>query len=116
MKKLSIKQLKLIRNLLILGGIVVGALIWFVLPLILGKNTSSSASISGTKLVMLPTIILPLFAFLDARKRSDILSTNLDEQATYTKELELTIARDQILYATIEDIIVIVIMVLAAVI
>lgn len=109
------KKLKTVRNILIFGGIIVGFLIWLAVPSILKNSVLNLATDDsyGSKYLLLPSLSLPLFAFLDGKKRQDIYSEDEEERARIIEETETIIARDQIIYAIVEDCIVIVFMVIA---
>lgn len=115
MKNLGSRKLKRIRNILIFSGILVGFLIWISLPEVM-KNTSLHLTKStnyGSKLLLLPVIFLPLFAFLGGKMRQDIYVDDEAERAKAIEENEVLVAGDQIVYAIVEDVLVIAIMIIS---
>lgn len=115
MKRLDSKKLRLIRNLLIIGGILVGFIIWLFAPSVLNGHGLFNLGNSeyGSKLFMIPTLILPLFALFGTRQRPDVSLVDESERARIIEENTKSALRDQIAYAIIEDVIVIIFMVVA---
>jgi len=117
-KKWTAKQYRILRNILIILGIVAGLLIWAVAPAVFKNSAMLHAGNGpyGSKLALLPIIALPLFALIDGRKKQNIYTDNEEERARILEEIDRTVAHDQVFYAAAEDIAVILLMCLAFVI
>ena len=91
MKNLSIKQLKLIRNLICVAGIVGGFILWTFLP-----NTFQNTSLfhvgngeSGFKVGALILLLIQFFAFLPDTNQEEIHTEDPEERAMFLGEIGL---------------------------
>jgi len=88
MKNLSIKQLKLIRNLICVAGIVGGFILWTFLP-----DTFQNTSLfhvgngeSGFKVGALILLLIQFFAFLPDTNQEEIHTEDPEERAKLEEE------------------------------
>lgn len=101
MKKLSVKQLKLIRNLICLAGIVGGFILWIFLPDTF-RNTSLFHVGDGTygfkagALILLP---IQFFAFIPDTHSSEIHTEDQEERTKLEEERARNEAMRQIFTA-----------------
>lgn len=114
MAQLDSKKLKHVRNMLILSGIVIGFLIWLAVPSVLSISLlNETGNGYASKLLIVPVLGLPFFALLDTRNRQDIIVKNEEEHALVLEKEECIAAREQVIYAIVEDVIVVAFMTVA---
>lgn len=88
MKRLSSKQLKMVRNLASIAGIVVGFLLWSFIPDTF-KNTSLfhvGNGETGSKYGVLILLLLQFVAFIPNMNKEEIHTTTPEEQAILVEE------------------------------
>lgn len=88
MKRLSSKQLKMVRNLASIAGIVVGFLLWSFIP-----GTFQNTSLfhvgngeTGSKYGVLILLLLQFVAFIPNMNKEEIHTTTPEEQAILVEE------------------------------
>lgn len=88
MKRLSSKQLKMVRNLASIAGIVVGFLLWSFIP-----DTFKNSGLfhvgngeTGSKYGVLILLLLQFIAFIPDMGKEEIHTTNPEEQAILVEE------------------------------
>lgn len=88
MKRLSSKQLKMVRNLASIAGIVVGFLLWSFIP-----DTFQNTSLfhvgngeTGSKYGVLILLLLQFVAFIPNMNKEEIHTTTPEEQAILVEE------------------------------
>ena len=101
MKKITSKQLRAIRVLVIIGGILIGFCIWLSIPDVINNNALYHVGNgeNGSKAGMLLIVLIPLFGFIPCRTGEEIHSTDETERAELqekydkrSEEIQLTIA------------------------
>ncbi len=88
MKKLSSKQLKMVRNLVSIAGIIVGFLLWSFLPGTFKNNALFHVGngATGSKYGVLILLLLQFVAFIPDTNKEEIHTTNSEEQAILVEE------------------------------
>ena len=101
MKKLHSKQLKIIRILIIISGILISFCIWLFLPNAIKNNALYHVGNGkyGSKTGMLLIALIPLFGFIPCRTGEEIYTENPVEQSELqetsdkrAEEIQLAIA------------------------
>lgn len=117
MKHFEYKELIHLRNALVILGIALGFFIWLAVPSKINLSAMDFAGYngSGSKLIMLPLLSLPLFAFFGTRTKAETndSTSDTDTEKDTTAKINRCVARDQVIYAAIEDVIVIAFMTVA---
>lgn len=112
MRHFKSQKLKHLRNALVIIGIALGFFIWLAIPSTIDVSIIGLSGYGGggSKLIILPLLSLPLFAFFGTHRKSDIYDDSLISSENTVEEFERRAARDQVIFAIIEDSIVIVLM------
>lgn len=101
MERLTSRQLKLIRNIIMLVGIVLAFVIWLSIPATIENNRLVHVGNGkyGNKLGVLVLLGLPFFALIPIRPYEEIHAEDPDERAKIAEERERESAKAQILHA-----------------
>ena len=101
MKKLTSKQLRTIRVLIIITSILISLWIWSAIPDVIDNNALYHVGNgkSGSKVGMLLIVLIPLFGFIPCRTGEEIHSADEAERAELqekydkrSEEIQLTVA------------------------
>ena len=89
MKKLYSKQLRTIRIITIIIGMLISFVIWLFLPNVINNNALFHVGNGryGSKIGALLIMLIPLFGFIPARIAEEIHSEDLMEVLNYRKSL-----------------------------
>ena len=90
MKKLTSKQLRTIRILIIVIGILISFCIWLFLPEVINNNALYHVGNGkyGSKMGMLLIVLIPLFAFIPCCTDKEIHSKNSMERAELREKFD----------------------------
>ena len=101
MKKLTAKELTIIRNVIVAVTMIGGLIVWFVLPSVV-KNSSIihvGNGQFGTKIGALVVLLFPLFALIPNTKHEDIHTDDpaereaiVDERLKKDRKMQIAIA------------------------
>lgn len=88
MKKLSNRQLKVLRNVISIAGVVIGIIMWCFVPAIFKNSDTFHVGNGeyGSKYGILLVLLLQLFAFIPYNKHGEEIHTDDPEER---KQLEL---------------------------
>lgn len=107
MKKLTGRQLKMIRNILIIAGIIITVILWRFLPATF-KNTPmfhAGNGETGTKGGFLIIALFPLFALIPDKGGEELHSTDQQEREEIANKREQKDAARQVAVAIAMDIV-----------
>lgn len=117
MKNLSSKQLKMIRNIIIVLGIAVGLLLWKLLP-----DTFRNTSVfhvgdgkTGFKYGALICLIFPFVSLLPGTNKEEFHGDDPEERKALVEEQEIKSAKVQVAYAIVMSVLVWILMGVAAI-
>jgi hypothetical protein len=90
MKKLTSKQLRIIRILIIVIGILISFCIWLFLPDVINNNALYHVGNGkyGSKIGALLIVLIPLFGFVPCRTGEEIHSIDPMERAELQEKLD----------------------------
>jgi len=90
MKKLTSKQLRTIRILIIVSGMLISFFIWLFLPDVINNNALYHVGNGkyGSKLGMLLIVLIPLFGFIPCRTDEEIHSKDSMERAELQEKFD----------------------------
>ena len=88
MKKLTVKQLTIIRNVIIAASMIGGLIAWFALPYRIQNNGLIHVGTGkyGSKIGLLLCLFFPLFALIPNSKREEIHTEDPEERKILEEE------------------------------
>lgn len=105
MKKLTSKQLRIIRILIIVIGILISFCIWLFLPDVINNNALYHVGNGkyGSKIGMLLIVLIPLFGFIPCRTDEEIHSKDSMERAKLQEKFDKRAEETQLAVALFCD-------------
>lgn len=107
MKKLKVKELKLIRNVLVFVGIAVGFFIWRAMPAFFRNSPMLHVGNGkyGSRIGALPLLLFPLVSFIPYKQKEEYHSDDEEEKAKLLYEWKKSSAVYQVGMAIAMDLV-----------
>lgn len=100
MERLTAKNLRLIRNIIMFTGIIVSFILWIYIPSFIENNRLVHVGNGkyGSKLGFLLIVLLPLLGLIPRKPGEEIHTTDTQERAKIKDEWEIKSEKTQIAY------------------